>query len=400
MTTYRYTAVDREGNEQKGTMHARNKREVINKLKSQRLLITSLDLKKELLKDIFTFGRVPLDEKIMMIKNLSVMHSAGLSLADGLKILADQVTNRKLKKVLSEAQFDVESGMPLSSSLAKHPKMFSEIFIQMIRIGEVSGNLDKVLKYLSNQLSKEYDLKTKLKIALVYPIILIVSTFGIGLMLTIFVLPRVIEIFRDFGAKLPLVTRIVFATGEFILNFWLWGLIFLGFLTIIFWQLLRIKQGRKFISALTLKLPVFGKVIKAANLARFTRTLASLIASGIPIVESIEIVGRSLGNPFYSSSIKKVASNVKKGINLTKALSRYPDLFPPLVTRITHVGEKTGKLDSVLARLAAYYEFQVDNFTKNIAQIIEPILLLIIGLIIGLIAISIFGPIYVLVQEI
>jgi type IV pilus assembly protein PilC len=400
MAVYKYAAVDREGNEHKGTIHARNKREVIDKLKSRGFLITSVEIRKDFLKNLLSFGKVPLGERMIMVKNLSIMHSAGLSLTESLKVLAEQAVNNKLKKALSEAQFDVESGVPLSASLVKYPNIFSEIFIQMIRIGEISGNLDKVLEYLAEQLIKEYDLRQKLKSALTYPIILVLTTLGLGVILTVFVLPRLVEIFKDFEAELPLTTRVVVIAGEFVLNYWLYGIIILLVLLAVAFRFLKTKKGKKVFSRIVLRLPIFGKVSREVNLARFTRTLANLVASGVPIVESIEIVGRSLSNKLYSKSVRKVAGDVKKGINLTKALSSRSDLFPPLVTRIVQVGEKTGKLEMSLGHLADYYEYQVDDFTTNFSRVIEPILLLIIGVVIGLVAVAIFAPIYSLVEEI
>lgn len=397
MAVFEYVTADRNGMEHTGTMSANKRHQVIEELRSQGLFIISVEQKTEgfnIDAILAFFDRVSLLDKIMFLQQLSSMLQAGLPVADSLGILSEQSGNPKFQQVLLEVQKDVESGQQLSASLKKFPKIFNELFVSMVRVGEVGGGLDKALKYLADTYEKDYELRSKIRGALTYPVIILFAVIAIGILMFVVVIPRITVVFEDVGVELPLITRMLIFGSKVLINYGIYITIGLVICTIIFIRLYQIRAVKAAISSFVLKVPWFGDFSRNTRLARFARTLSNLLRSGVPIVESLKVVSETIGNEAYRQYIKMISKKVKKGMNIVNALSGNKRLFPPLASRMISVGEKTGELDVVLERLAQFYETRVDSTTKNLSTIIEPILMLGVGIAVGVFALAIISPIY------
>lgn len=358
----------------------------------------------ELLTKIKTFlsklQGVPLTQKIFFSQNLEVMIKAGLSLAQALSALAKQTTNKKLKKIIEETYESVERGEPLSQNLKKYSEVFPEIFTSMIEAGEASGNLEGILHQLVVQMKKDHELISKIKSAMTYPLVVTVAMLAMGTGMIIFVVPKITAVFAEMNAQLPLPTRILIALSNFIVNHGIISALLVigvigGFIAFI-----KNKKGKYLWHSLLLKIPSIGPIIKKINLARFARTLDSLIKTDIPIVNSFEITAKVVGNLIYREKIEEAAEKLKKGSSITEILSVYPDLFPPVTTQMINVGEQSGNLDELLEELAIFYENDVSEIMGSLSSIIEPIMILILGAAVGAMAIAIIMPMYSLSEQI
>jgi type IV pilus assembly protein PilC len=295
----------------------------------------------------------------------------------------------------------VEGGKSLGEALARHENVFSNIFISMVKVGEMSGNLDKSLEYLTVQLHREADLKSKVRGAMIYPAVIVAAMVIIGILMSIFVLPKLTSIFKEFGTvELPFMTRVVIAVADFMSAhavITVLGLIGSVVGLIMFY---RTYTGKRLFDILSTRFLVIGPIVKKINLARFARILSSLLKSGIPIVEGLEVAGNSLGNIPYRELITKSANEVRLGKNLTDTLSKDESLFPVLVVQMLQVGEESGTVEDMLSQLAVHYEEEIDTIMKNLSSIIEPLLLLFIGGIVGVLAVALISPIYSISQSI
>lgn len=343
---------------------------------------------------------IPLAEKLFFINHLKVLVHAGLSLSDSMGTLAEQTENKRFKKILQEIKIGIEKGEKLSINLAKHPKVFPKIFISMIEAGEISGTLEQNLEQLSLQMKKEHDLRSKIKSAMTYPIVIIITTIGIITAMMVYIIPRMVSIFEEMDAKLPLMTRILIFANKFMLEHYILIICTLIVSIIVFIGIIRTKKGKAIVHLLILKAPIFGKISKKVNLARFSRTLSSLLKTDIPVVQSFETTADIVGNVHYKKIIIESAEKLKKGVLIAESLKSGTQLFPPLVLQMISIGEKSGNLDVLLEDLAVFYEEQVDDTVKSLSSIIEPLLILFLGLIIGGIAVAIISPIYSLSEQI
>ena len=323
-----------------------------------------------------------------------MMIKAGLSLREAVVEVKEQTNSKKFKKVLGSVIRQLNNGKSLAESLSRHPDVFNKIFVNLIKAGEASGTLEENLGYLDSQLEKSYDLRKKIKAAMLYPIIILIAATGLVGVLSVFVLPKLIPLFESFNVELPLPTRILL---WLIKSFQAYGFFIFGgiaFLVVFFAFISRFKPVKNINHRIILRLPIVGKLNKKINLAYFARTLGVLIKSGIPIVESFDITASTLNNVVYQKQVKKAALEVQRGEQIAKYFKARPRLFPSIFSRMISVGEKTGKLDESLLYLAEFYEKEVDDATKNLSTVLEPILLVIIGFIVGFIAVSIIMPIY------
>ena len=400
MPSYFYTAKSLKGESKTGTIEAKDEHQLARILREQGFVLISANLegeknKKRIFEISLSFlRRVSLTEKLIFTRNLQVMISAGLSLPRTLKTLALQTKSEKFKRALLNIMEEVNKGNSFSDSLAKYPDIFSELFISMIKIGEESGTLEKVLKTLSHQLETENELKSKIKGAMIYPAVIISAMIGIGILMLIIVVPKLAETFKDFNIELPLTTKITVFIGTFLAQ--RWYLVFL--MIIVFAFLLRIiiktKEGKKFIDSLTLKIPIISNFIKKTNSAFTVRTLGSLIAAGVPLVRSLEITAGTLGNSYFKKAILDAVEEVRKGQKLSVVLEPYQNLYSPIVIQMIAVGEETGETSGILMKLADFFDEEISNATKNLASVIEPVLMIVIGAAVGFFAISMIQPMY------
>ena len=402
MPTYLYTAKTKKGESKAGTLEAINKHELAAILRRQGLVLISAEttVQKEKtgrfdLRDFLRkIGRISLVEKMVFSRHLSIMIKAGLSLNQALRALAEQTKNTKFKKIISRVEENVRRGQSLSDCLAKYPKVFNELYVNMVRVGETSGNLDKVLKILAEQMRKDHELISRVKGAMMYPAVIIIAMIGIGILMMIMVVPKLTEVFTEFEMELPLSTQIIIGLSNFLKNHSLLGLVILIGLIILLRLSLRNKKVKRVLDKIYLHLPILGSLVQKVNAARFARTLSSLVDSGLAIVNALKIVAGTLGNIHFKEALINSATQVQKGKELSRALSNYRNLYPPMVIQMIQVGEQTGSLSDILKNLAGFYEEEIDNTTKNLSSIVEPIIMIIIGAAVGFFAVSMIQPMY------
>lgn len=338
--------------------------------------------------------QISLLDKVLFAKNLALMIKAGLPLREGVATIQEQSKNKTFKKVLDDVLKSIDNGQSLAVSLAHHPSVFDSLYVNMIKVGEESGTLEENLGYLALQLEKSYQLRAKVKAAMVYPSIILTSVIVLGTALTLFVLPQIVPIFKALDVPLPLVTRILIRFTEIVQDYGLFILFGIIALVVILIFLLRVQPIKFLFHKFILKLPIIGSISRNVNVAHFSQALGVLLKSGIPVVSALDITQNSLGNLVYQKELKGIAAEVKKGKTISSYLKKKEATFPLMVSRMVGVGEKTGNLEETLLYISNFYEAEVDRSTKTLSTILEPILLLIIGLTVGLIAVAIISPIY------
>lgn len=402
MAEFSYIALTKDGRRESSVIQAATQEAAGHLLKEQGLLPVEVKPreKSSFLDSMRSMTTVSLAEKISFITNMSVMLKAGISVTKTLKILVNQTQNARFKGVIADIASQVESGKGLGEALEKHNTIFSNIFISMVKVGELSGNLEKSLEYLGTQLQREADLKSKTKGAMIYPAVIVGAMVIIGLLMAIFVLPKLTSIFKDFGGDLPLLTRIVIAVADFMSGNAVLVLVGVAGAVLGVSAVLKTYDGKKAFHRILLHFMVVNTIIKKVNLARFSRILSSLLKSGIPIVQALDVASDSISNIPYRELTSQAAKEVKLGKTLTETLGKDQTLFPVLVVQMLQVGEESGTVEDILEQLAIHYEEEVDDTMRNLSSIIEPLLLLTIGAVVGFLALALIGPIYNISQSI
>jgi type IV pilus assembly protein PilC len=403
---FTYTAKSYSGETKNGEAVAQDEKNLAQQLRGEGFLVTSIALIEEEKKSksagkfFDMFQSVPLKEKMIFARNLSIMVASGLTVSRAISNLALQTQNKTFKKILLDIFDEVQNGKFLSEGLAKYTNVFGELFINMVRVGETAGNLDEVLKIVAVQLEKEHNLKSKVKGAMVYPAVILVVMFVIGIIMLMFVLPKLMGVFKDMDAQLPPMTQFVVNLSDALRNHGL--LVGGGFVILVLFlqYFLRQKAGKKALSWASLKFPLFSPLVKQMNCARFARIYSSLLKSGVGAVEALQIISRTLTNYYYQQALLGSVEDIQKGVSLSKILGDHPEIFPILVSQIVQVGEETGKTETVLLQLAEFYEEEVDQITKNMSSIIEPLLMVVIGGAVGFFAIAMLQPMYSLLDNI
>lgn len=384
-----------------GIIEAESKEKAMEILRAKGLSVYKLEKhnKKKWHIDIMSLRPVSRTDIVLFTKNLAVMMKAGLTLAESLHISLDQA-NGKMKSVLNKILKHVENGEPFSKALQTQKKYFPRLYQDIVHVGEVSGTLDRNLQYLADQLAKDRDIIRKIWGAMLYPIFII---FGIGsllILLSVVVLPRLTTLFLSLEASLPLPTRILIWFSEFLQQNGLYVLVGAVTVFVAFLSLYRIPTVKYVMHSIYLHLPLFGRVFRQVNNARLTRTLGALLESGLPLSQSLEAGAEAVGNMVYQSALKKVSADVFQGASLTDSLEKFPRLFPRIISRMVHVGENSGRLDSVLLYVAQFYEEEFEEVAKNLTILLEPFLLVLIGAVVGFIGLSIITPIYQITSSI
>lgn len=400
---YLYTAIDEKGKNIKGDMVANSPEEVEANLVAERLTVLSIEGEKSQQKDSeqkgISFGKkVSLMEKIVFFANLASMLKAGLPIVEAIGVLKGGQKNKYLKEILDTISFDVEGGMTLSSSLSKYPNVFTAMDLSMFEVGETGGSLEENVRNLAQQLKSQKDLQSKVKSALMYPIVITVAMVLIGIILIVFVIPQISGFFEEANLQLPFLTRMLIALSELLIRYGLYvlALIIIGiFVYGYFYK--NTKDFTRFIDRTTLKIPFAGKLIRKLQIARFTRTLSSLLKSGVSIVESLDITGKGFTNLIFREAIESISDDVERGESLADAIGKHEEIFYTMEIRLIEVGGKTGTVDESLLNVAIFYEEDVSEVLDNLASIIEPVLLLVMGVAVAIIAMSVISPIYQLV---
>ena len=343
---------------------------------------------------------VKLSEKIMFTKNLSGMLKAGLPLSRGLQVLSRQTKNKFLKKIIETLSETIDKGGTFSDGLAKYPKVFSALFVSMVRAGEESGGMPGALTEIGTNLEKSYALNKKVKSAMMYPSIILCAIFLIGILMFIYVVPTLTKTFKDLGSKLPASTQFIVDLSDLINNHLILLLAGLAAFIFIIILLFRLPRTRRAIDWLVIRLPVVGTIVQEMNAARTTRTMASLLTSGVTISRAISITKEVLQNVHYKKVMEKVEIVVEKGAPISSVFKAETVLYPVMVGEMIEVGEETGKLGSMLLDVALFYEGEVDAKTKDLSTIIEPVLMIFIGAAVGFFAVSMLSPMYSIMDTI
>jgi type IV pilus assembly protein PilC len=406
MQKYSYTAISKIGEKITGEEAAEDERQLARVLRERGYILTTAKSQEKkskrntLAKFSSMFQRVSLVEKLMFTRNLQVMVSAGTPLPKTLGILAEQTRSKYFAKAITGVREDVVQGKTLSESMEAYPQVFPELFVNMIKAGEASGTLEKVMDELTLQLEREHDIRSKVFGALLYPAVIISAMALIGTLMLALVVPQLAAVFEELGVELPLPTQVIVAIGVFVGAYW-FVVIPSGIATvIILFRLSRTKEGKRVTDTLLLRAPILSGIIRKTNAALMTRTLSSLIASGIPIVKAIQITSHVVGNTHFQVSLAAAAEKVGKGAKLSDSLRPYKSLYPLVVVQMIAVGEETGETGTILAKLANFFEGEVEQVTKNLTSIIEPILMLVIGGAVGFFAVSMIQPMYGLLSAI
>lgn len=405
MPKYIYTAKGYSGETKGGEITAKDEKALAQQMRGEGFVLTSVKLIEEQqvgveVKFLDRFQTVPLKEKMMFARNLGIMVASGLPTPRAVNNLAKQTKNKRFQKILSDIFEEVQAGKSLSEGLAKYPGVFGELFINMVRVGEIGGNLEEVLDIVATQLEKEHDIVGKVRGAMIYPAVILTVMAGIGVVMLTYVLPKLLGVFKDMNAELPPLTKMIIGISDLFSQHSI--LVLVSFVVLAIFGKLFLQQpiGKKTLSFITVHVPVIKNIIIKMNCARFARIYSSLLKSGINAIDALKIISNTLTNYYYRKALEKSIEDIQKGVPLSKIISGYPDLFPVLVPQIIEVGEETGKTESVLLKLAEFYEEEVSSITKNMSSIIEPVLMVIIGVAVGIFAVGMLQPMYSLMDNI
>jgi len=402
MPTYKYNAVSKQGEYLSGEETAKDTRELARALRAKSTVLIDATSEEEVKErrniripnPIAGFFGVSLTDKLMFMRSLKVMVEAGIPLPKTLDVLSLQTQSKKLKNALHEMRERVLQGHQLSDTMESYPAIFPELFYNMIRTGEESGTLETVLTQLTLQVEREHDLKSKIQGALLYPAVILVAMVGIGILMLVLVVPNLADTFEELKVPLPISTQLVIAFAEFLTERWYVALALFAGVFLASLQFLRTRVGKRFMGTVFLKTPIMGPIVKKINTAFFARTMSSLIGAGIPMVRSLEVTSTVLPNWHFKDVLKEGAVQMRKGVKLSAVLSKHTNLYPLVVVQMLEVGEETGQTSDLLGKLAEFFEEEVSNTTKNLASIIEPVLMVIIGAVVGFFAVSMIQPMY------
>ena len=387
-----------DGQVRKGTLEATGENDALLKVRKLGGIVLEVSAKKEQAqKGADLKGRLSLKEKIILTEQLSVMLNAGITLIQALRGLAEESNNKTMKSLLEAIIADVEGGQPFSNTLEKYPRFFSKIFCQMIRSAERTGNLADILNKLTTQQQKEYELKGKVRGALMYPAVIMCLLIGVIILVITFILPKLTGLFTESGVALPLSTRILLGMSAFMTQDWYILLILIAACFFGFRYILKTTKGRWAFDSFLIKIPVLGNFLKKSYMARFTQSFASLAQSGIPVLDIFQILRGVVGNVVYEREIDGITKDVENGVKVSVAI-RKSKYFPAMIGQLASVGEQSGDLAGIFKVLGDFFEKEVDGMAKNLSTLLEPIIMIIMGVVIGFILVSVLQPIYGLVN--
>ncbi|MEY2569454.1 MAG: type pilus assembly protein PilC [Actinomycetota bacterium] len=397
--TYAYKVRDRSGKMLEGTIEADSTKLVANKLREMGYVPVAIDKKstsgmqKELHFPGMGGGKVKLKDIAIFSRQFATMISAGLSLLRSLYILAEQTESKALAKVVDEVRQDVEKGSSLSQALGRHPKAFNRLYVAMVRAGETGGVLDSVLQQIAGTIEKQVELRGKIRSAMTYPVAVFAIVILIVTAMLLFIVPMFKSLYADLGGTLPLLTRILLLVSHIVVTFFPLVVLFWVGVIFAFKRWIQTDTGRGAWDRIKLKLPVFGKLVHKTALTRFSRTLAVLLRSGVPILESLEITAETVGNGVMAAAVKDVQTGVKQGEAINKPLQGHP-IFPPMVVQMMAVGEETGALDEMLDKIGEFYEQEVEAMVDSLTSLLEPLLIVVMGSAVGGMVVALYMPMF------
>jgi type IV pilus assembly protein PilC len=396
-TTYAYRVRDRQGKLLGGTLEADNEQAVVAKLRQLGYAPVSIEAEKGAgLKAEVRLpgsGRVKLKDLAVFSRQFATMINSGLSLLRALTILGEQTANKKLAQIIVLVRAEVEKGISLSAAMAKHPKVFNRLYVSMVRAGEIGGFLDQVLVKVAETFEKEVALRGKIKSAMTYPVVVFVMVVGIVAAMLVFIVPTFESLYESLGGKLPLPTQLLINASNILRKFFLLVILAVGVLVFAFRRWKATQKGRYAVDKFKLKVKVFGPLFHKTALSRFSRTLATLIRSGVPILQALEIVGETVNNSVISRAVQDVQDSVREGESLATPLSKHAT-FPPMVVQMMAVGEETGALEVMLAKVADFYDQEVEAAVASLTSLIEPIMIAVMGAAVGGMVIALYMPLF------
>ncbi len=399
MPTFAYVVKDKAGKTHSGTMETESRTALIEQLWKREFVVLSIDEQRSAKSSFAILGRskVKSEQLVIFSRQLATMVDSGIPIAPALDVLAEQIEDRNFRQILKKIRSDIQAGSSLSEATSRHPRAFSDFFVNMLHAGESSGRLDEILDRVANYLEKVSVLQRKVQASLFYPAFVSLLAFGITAFLVIVIVPKFKEIFTSLGGQLPLPTRMLLALSESLKKYFLLealGLVLIGILLRFY---INTPRGRLWFDQMVLRVPLIGKLMRKVVIARFARTLATLVKSGVPILTSLEIVARTSGNKIVERAVMAARSSIKEGENIADPLS-HSKVFPVMVTRMISVGEKTGELEKMLTKIADFYENEVDAAVTALTSLVEPLIIAILGVVIGGIVIALFLPVLNITQ--
>jgi type IV pilus assembly protein PilC len=400
LTVYKYVGRTKTGVAKKGTIEATNKRSAIAKLRDQGINPREVEESKSILHADLNFGgKVKTQDFVMYCRQFATLIRAGVTIVEATNILSRQATSKPLKRALELTEEDIRSGVSFSDAVGKHPKVFPQLFINMMKAGEATGNMDETLERLANTFEKQYNIKKKVQSTMTYPLVLLTLMVIVVILLMIFIVPTFVSSFEEMGADLPWMTVMTVALSNWLVKYWWMPLIAIIVFVFVFNYLFKNnKQFNYAVHYALLRMPIFGQLLQKNALSRLTRTLSSLFSSAVPILQALTISQQVSGNPVLGKVVLEARSSLEKGSTLTEPLEK-SWIFPPIVTSMTQIGESTGSLDYMLEKVADFYEEEVDRAVDTIKSLIEPAMILMLAVVVGFIVAAIFLPMFSLYEQ-
>jgi len=394
MARFKYLGRDKNG-KKSGVVTSKSRQEAIMKLRESGIRVLEINEVPETLftRDISLGNPVKLQDFVIFLRQFSTLIKAGVSVVESINILAKQTSSKALNRALLEIEEDIREGNSLSISAAKHKKIFSNLFINMVRVGEVGGTLDETLERLAVHFEKQHKTRAKVKSALAYPIVIGIIAVAVVIFLLVGVVPTFVGMFADFGAELPAITRFVLNASEFMQSYWWLVILIFVFLYLGMMYVKQQKQLKYYLDFAMLKMPIFGNLMQKSTIAIMTRTLSSLLTSSVPILQALAVVESVVENEVIANVMKESRTSLEQGRSMTEPMQKHW-AFPPLVTQMIAIGESTGSLDEMLGKVANFYEDEVENVTDSLKALIEPLMIVLLSGIVGTIVTAIMVPMF------
>ncbi|TWT09014.1 type II secretion system F family protein [Planomicrobium sp. CPCC 101079] len=384
-----------------GMMTADNRREAILKLRDEGIKVIEIrEIETTVLQKEISIGNpVKRDQFIMFLRQFSTLMRSGVTIVDTIRILSQQVESRALSKVLATVEDELRKGNALSDSLAKHPKIFEPLTVNLIKAGEMSGNIDESLDRLADHYEKAYQTRQKVISAMSYPLVVGFLAIGVVIFLLATIVPMFVDMFAGFGGELPLLTQVVMLASNWTVKYWYVLVLLVILLIVCVWAMKRNEKGKLALDTMLLRMPIFGKILKKSALARLTRTLSSLFSSSVPILQAMTMVEKVVGNEVMSKVVLASRDSLERGGSLTEPMRNHW-AFPPLIPHMISIGEQTGSLDHMLIKVAEFYEKEVEAETDRLKALIEPLMIVLLAALVGTIVLSIMLPMFEMFQNI
>ncbi len=396
-----YQAKNKDNVVKRGTVVAADQQKAESLLTENSMVIISLEPQEEsIFEQLNPFGKsVSSKDIVLLSRQLSTLIGAQVPILQALRILQSQLSSKQLEAVIQDLIASIENGESLSLALTKHPNVFGNVYVSLVKSGEISGTLNKSLNYLADQLEKDYALQSKVRSALTYPVFIVVTLFAVALLMFKFVLPNLTSVLLEQGGELPMVSKILIAITNFINVYWWLILVVIGVALVLTKFYISTPNGRYFFDKLKITTPIISGIFERIYLARFSRNLSTLVAGGIPIIQALQMIAEIINNVIYRDIVVRASEQLANGRSISDSLQGNPE-FPPLVTQMVRVGEETGQLDDILSKLATFYEKEVDDRVSILTTLLEPVIMIILGVGVGALIAGVLLPIYNLASTI